>query len=358
VKIRAERRPLAEALTWVAQAISKRPHNPALAGMRLRAEGDHLVASAFDYDVSHQARLPVDVVSEGECLVAGNFLREIVSALKGAEVELVMDDDRLTVGSGRSAYRAQTLRMDDYPALPGFPAAVGSVEADDLAGILATVEHATGRDAAVPILTGILLTGGDVLTASATDRFRMARAETPWPGEDFAAVAPARPLVAAVKGLAGPVTVGYEGGNLGVADASRAVTIRCIDDEFPPLDRFLSMPATSEVETDSAELADAVKRAGMVGGDHRAVLLTLTPGEIEVSAASETSDGAEYVACSGEEERSILLSAQMLADALAAANSERVRLAFTGPPEKVLPVFVRPTDNERVDLLVMPRRKA
>lgn len=360
MKIRANRRELAEVLTWVAQAISKRPHNPALSGMHLSAHDDVLIMSAYDYDASHQARLQVEVASEGECLVAGHFLREIVSALKGGEVELVLDDDRLAITSGRSSYRATTLRMDDYPALPPFPAKVGHVAAVDLGSVLGVVEHAASKDSMVGVITGTLVEGTtDTLRASATDRFRMARAETLWSaaGEGFSAVVPTRPLVAAVKGLTGAVTVGHAEGTFGVADAARAVTIRCIDDEFPPLDRFLSTPTVGEVEVDASDLSEAVKRAGMVGGEHRQVLLTFTPGEIKVSAEAESSDGAEYVEAAGEEERSVLLSAQYLADALTATTSERVRLAFTGPPEKVMPLFVRPLEHQRVDLLVMPRRK-
>jgi DNA polymerase-3 subunit beta len=296
VKIRSDRRQLAEALTWVAQAISKRPYNPAMAGMRLSAEGEHLILAATDHDVSHAARLAVDVVTEGECLVAGGFLREIVGALKGAEVELVLDADRLAITSGRASYRAQTLRLDDYPAMPDFPTTVGTVTHDDLAGALGAVEHAAGRDALVPVLTGVRIEGeAGTLRLVTTDRFRMARAETRWNGSDFAALAPLRPLATAVKGMGGTVTVGYAGELLGVADESRAVTMRCLTDDFPNVGPFLATPGVGHVDVDAGDLADAVKRAGMVGGDHRAVLLTIRPGEIEVTAESDTGDGAEQV---------------------------------------------------------------
>jgi DNA polymerase-3 subunit beta len=357
VKIRSDRRQLAEALAWVAQAISKRPYNPAMAGMRLSAEGDHLILAATDHDVSHAARLAVDVVTEGECLVAGGFLREIVGALKGAEVELVLDADRLAITSGRASYRAQVLRLDDYPAMPDFPATVGTLAHDDLTGALGAVEHAAGRDLAVPVLTGVRIEGEPgTLRMLTTDRFRMARAETRWTGaEEFTALAPSRPLSAAVKGMSGTVTLGYAGELLGVADESRAVTMRCLTDDFPDINRFLAAPGVGHVDVDAGDLADAVKRAGMVGGDHRAVLLTIRPGEIEVTAESDTGDGAEQVEAETEESRTVLLSAHMIADALAAAGSDRVRIEFTGADVK--PIFVRPLDNQRVDLLVMPRRQ-
>lgn len=360
MKIRADRPALAEALTWVAQAISKRPHSPALAGMRLTAKGDTLTLAAFDYDASHAARLPVEVAGEGECLAAGHFLREIVSALKGSEVELALDDSRLAITSGRSTYRAQVLRLEDYPALPTFPATIGQIAAADLAGVVGVVEHAASKAPAMGALNGMQVAGDhESLRVSATDRFRMARAGAPWTaaGDGISAVVPARPLAAAVKGLSGQVTLGHAEGIFGVSDASRAVTIRCIEEDFPAVERYLATPPVGEVEVDANELAEAVKRAGMVGGEHRTVRLTITQGEIEVTAEAESSDGAEYVESLGAEEREVLLNATMLGDALTATSSQRVRLAFTGPPERVMPLFVHPLDHPQVGLLVMPKRK-
>jgi DNA polymerase-3 subunit beta len=132
MKIRAERSALADALTWVSQAISKKPMNVVLSGVRIVASGEHITLSAFDYDVSHEARVAAEVVGEGECLVSAAFVRSIVASMRAKDVELVLDGDVLTISSGKAAYTTRTLKIEDYPTLPPSPPTVGTIEAGDL----------------------------------------------------------------------------------------------------------------------------------------------------------------------------------------------------------------------------------
>ena len=74
MKIQVERDVLAEAVAWTARALQARPAVPVLAGIRLQAATD-LTLSSFDYDVSAQARVPVEAEEEGEALVSGGCSR-------------------------------------------------------------------------------------------------------------------------------------------------------------------------------------------------------------------------------------------------------------------------------------------
>ncbi len=69
MQIIIERDVFAEAVAWTARALPARPTVPVLAGMRLSTDGDELTLSSFDYDVSAQAKLPVDTQSAGSALV-------------------------------------------------------------------------------------------------------------------------------------------------------------------------------------------------------------------------------------------------------------------------------------------------
>ncbi len=83
MKIQVERDVLAEAVAWTARALPARPAVPVLAGIRLQAAAD-LTLSSFDYDVSAQARVPVDAEEEGEALVSGRLLRRSPGACRPA----------------------------------------------------------------------------------------------------------------------------------------------------------------------------------------------------------------------------------------------------------------------------------
>lgn len=355
MKIRASRKQLAEALTWACSAISKQPVTPVLTGVRLSASEGELTLRAFDYNVSHTIALEVDVIEPGECLVAGHFLREIVGAIKGAEVELVLDGRTLGITSGRSAYGVRIMPLDEYPHLPALPPIVGTLDADMLAGMVGTVAHAAGRDLLVPILTAVHVVGTvDALLVETTDRFRAARVERTWRGKEFMADVPAVPLVASLKGMAGPLDVGADDGSFGVTDGVRTVTVRTLANDFPKMSRLFEIPGGITVEVDSGDLAAAVKRAAMAAGEHEIVHLTISDGEIAVTADSEVGDGCEYVECSADGSTEVVFNGLLLAAALL-ATSGAVRVRFPGPSK---PATIHPFDDERVGLLVMPRRNA
>lgn len=357
MKIRADRAELADALTWVAQAIPKRASIPVLAGMRLSAADDVLTLRAFDYETGHEARVSCEVIDDGEAVASGTFLRTVVGGLRAKEVELVLDGPRLAISAGRSAYRVQTMQVADYPDLPPFPTTRGTIDAEALVSLLGTVEHAAGRDLTQPSLLGVRLTGdSDELVAASTDRYRIARRAIDWDGTDeLAAIVPAVGFVSAVAGLAGTVTIGHADGLFGVADGHRRITARCLTD-FPEVDRALAgIKALGEVEIDATELADAVKRAAVAADEHGAVRLRFAEGEVEVTATDDGSDGAEYVACEGDLAHEVAVTGRYLTDALGAAASGRVVI---GVSDGVRPMTVRPVDGEPVDLVVMPRRVA
>lgn len=360
MKIRTSRADLADALTWVTQAISKRPVVPVLSGIRITVTEGQMTLHAFDYETAHTAVVEAEVASDGDCLVNGQFLREVITALRGEDVELVLDGDRLAISVGRSAYQARAMVIEDYPHLPVFPGLAGQVEHADLAEIVSAAEHAASRDLDQGIRAAVHLIGTTAgLIVETTDNYRAARAEAVWePEHDFSIIVPTRPLVTALKGMAGGLKVGVEGGLFGLMDGSRTVTTRLFDGEFPNIARLFPTNMTVVAEVDAADLSEAVKRASLAAdGEHRAVYLAITPGEVTVTAESETGEGSEHIPCDADGDFGALLNGRYLSDALLATPSTRVRLGFTGQPGEVKPMVLKPLDHQHVSLLIMPRRK-
>jgi DNA polymerase-3 subunit beta len=357
MKVRLDRATLADAAGWVAQAISKRPTTPAMGGMRLTAVDNTLTLAAFDYEASHQATVSAEVVTDGEVLVSGPMFRSIVSAIKGKELELVLDDTRLTVQAGRSTYRLGIMPLADYPTLPPFPKLVGRVSAEDLAQLVGTVEHAAAVNSNVPILEAINLRGGDgVLTGFATDRFRIARAETTLTDgtDDFEVNPIGAGISAALKGMTGTVDIGCEGGSFGLADGHRTVVVRVLDEEHVKPDPYFKLAPNVSVEVDTKDMAEAIKRATLVGDAHDRVLLSITPGELEITSDSVSAEGAEYVECTADGEISALFNGAFLVQSLLAVAGDRAHLGFVDDKK---PLIIRPADASTPAAVVMPRRK-
>lgn len=360
MKIRTERKALADTLAWVHQAIGKRHNVAALSGIRITARDGILTMQGFDYDVSHTATLSADVITEGECLAPAAFLVTFVGQMRGETVELVVNGDSLTITAGRSTYRTRTLRLEDYPSLPEQAPLVGTIDADSLADAVSTCRKAAeSENSTTPVLSGIRMTGtSEGLRLVSTNRFVAMDRHLDWNHEaDFTALPVARMVDDAVKGLVGEVRIGAREGLLSLSAAGRAVTMRQLDGEYPPLDRVLAAlePPALTVTVEGVDLAQAVARAGKLSDDETPVILDITSTSINLSiAATERGDGAEEVDCEATGEGQVKFSPRYLTDGLASMPPGPVTL---GVREGIKATTVLPIDDNGSRLtIVMPKR--
>ena len=126
--------------------------------------------SSFDYDVSAQARVPVEAEEEGEALVSGRLLAEITRSLPARPVEIITDGARATLTCGSATFTLLTMPTEDYPTLPEMPPPAGSIGSDAFASAVSQSATAAGRDDTLPALTGVRIEiDGDTLTLGSTD---------------------------------------------------------------------------------------------------------------------------------------------------------------------------------------------
>lgn len=372
VKFKTSRRALADTAAWVAQAVQKKPTTPVMAGLRIVAEADQVSVYGFNYESAHTAVLDAVVSTPGECVVSAKFATTILAALEGQDVEVTLEDHRLSMKAGRSTYRASVFPPGDFPTLPSMPdTVVGRVEHGHLADTLRIVDHAAAHNSTVEALNGIhLRTVDGTLWLEATDGHRMARASLPHVvtggAPDLAAVVPLAPLWAALKGLSGPVTVAVSDGLVGLADGWRTVTTRRIDGDFPKVDGLFAAKYLHHLEVDTAEFAAAVKRTLLVTENEAVGLITLVvdDGEITLSAVDTTgSDGVEKVECvpgpKFPDVFSVDFNGRYLGQTLDAISANRVQVRVTPVADSnaLKPVGIDPVDDDTCGFIIMPRRK-
>jgi DNA polymerase-3 subunit beta len=208
---------LGEAVAFISRALPSRPVVPVLSGMLVEASQGGLILSCFDYEVSARVRVDAEVSAAGTALVPGRLLAEITRSLPDQPAEFAADGDVVNLRCGPAEFGLVCLPMQEYPALPESPAAVGSVDAGVLAGAVAQVAAAASRDDTLPMLMAICLDiAGDVLTLAATDRYRLAAREVEFSPADPSiralALVPARVMVDVARTFpqAGPITVAFE----------------------------------------------------------------------------------------------------------------------------------------------------
>lgn len=363
MKFRVERDVLADAAAWVARSLPTRPPVPVLGGVLIEAasgpDGDRLTVSGFDYETSARVELDATIGDPGRLLVSGRLLADITRALPAKPVDLVVDGSRATINCGNSRFSLPTMPVEDYPQLPAMPQLAGTVAGAELAGAVAQVAVAAGRDDTLPMLTGIRMEiDGAQLTLAATDRFRLAVRELTWTPEDAtlqsAVLIPARTLSDVAKALSGASSVELAlsagDGMLGVTGAGRRATTRLLDAEFPRFRQLIPAEHTSAAVLEVAPLVEAIKRVALVTDRVAQVRMEFSADGLRLAAGGDDVGSAEEeLACTLDgEPLMIAFNPSYLLDSLGALHTERALLTFTTPnrPALVRPVPPAPAEGD------------
>src|SRR3954466_1528096 len=155
LKLRVSQESLAEKLALVARAVSTRTAVLVLGGIRLKVDNGQLELSATDMELSLRTTLEADVDGEGEVVVPGRLLLDIVRSLPSSDlsIEQRSDESVLVIEAGAASYRLHTYSSEDFPRLPDVDAVeLHQVEREALLETIGRVGRSASRDESRPVL--------------------------------------------------------------------------------------------------------------------------------------------------------------------------------------------------------------
>jgi DNA polymerase-3 subunit beta len=377
VKFRVDRDQFADAVAWAGRTVPTRPALPMLSGLRLECvDGSEpkLSIASYDYEVSGRVEVTADVTSAGVALVNGRLLVDIARSLPAQPVDIEIEGTRLRVRCGRASFELPTLPVEEYPPLPAMPDPSGSVPGTVLAGAVAQVAVAAGRDDALPFLTGVRVeVDGDQVTLAATDRYRLAVRTFSWspkaPDFSAAALVPARTLADTAKALAhadevhlafGSAALGE--GLLGIEGLDRRTTTRLLEGDFPKYRALLPSESPTVARVETAALTEAVKRVALVAERSSAVKMIFNGQELVLEAGTgDDAIGLDAIECvlTGEPMERIAFNPGYLLEGLAAISKPVTNMAFTNANKPAVLTGASSFDADASDdylYLLMPVR--
>jgi DNA polymerase III subunit beta len=388
MKFTVERDALAEAVAWVARALPGRPVIPVLGGLLVRADGDELTLSCFDYEVSARMRVPAEVAEPGTVLVPGRLLVEITRSLPGLPVAFADDPDGMSMTCGEAAFTLATLPSGEYPDLPDLPHLAGTADGGLLATAIGQVTPAASRDDTLPMLTAvnIELAGDQVptMTLAATDRYRLAWRDLTWTPapETLAAqnrlsvLVPARTLADAGRMMTPgePVRIMLRASDapdgadamIGFETGSRRLTTRLLAGEFIRFRSQFPDEFSCTADLPAEAFIEAVRRVSLVAERGTPVQLAFGPGRVTVGAATQGHARArETVPAEFTGDQPVIafrpdyLLDGVIAATAGAEDAARVRLRFTSASKRAV---ITPVPDEDASpgndfrYLVVPQR--
>ncbi len=363
MKLRCERDLLVEALSTAGRATAGRGGAlPVLSGIRLEVEGDRLVVTGTDLDLTIGVTAQVAGSADGVVVAPGRLVTDIVRALEPGAVTLEADDDDLRITSGRSAFSVRTHPAGDFPRLPVPTGETVTLAIDGLEGSLRQVVRAASNEESRPILTGVLMAaeeGG--LRLVSTDSYRLAVRDLAGVGilaTDQKVLVPSRALneLGRLLGGEGEVTL-----RLGQHDATFSVgqvalTTRLIEGEFPNYRQLIPASYPNQLTVGREALLDAVRRVKLLSRDAttpvrialRADGIQLTVITNDWGTATEDVD-AKYEGA----EMTVAFNPAYLIDGVEAVTGDEVILSTL---DALKPATLRPTEGDDYLYLLMPVR--
>jgi DNA polymerase-3 subunit beta len=335
-----------------------------LGGIRLHAEAGRLQLAATDMELSLRASLDAQVEDEGEVVVPGRLLLDIVRALPDTDVTIEHRPEEavVVVTCGSANYRLHTYSTEDFPRLPDVDATeFHPIEREALIETVNRVGRSASRDESRPVLTGILVRfePGKVVMA-ATDSYRLAVKETPVSGTlpDLEAIIPARALQELVRlaGSADEVQLGLQENHVVFGADGAWLTTRRIDGQFPNYRQLLPEQFEHELALPREELLEVVRRVSLMAQRNSPLRLRFADGELTVSAQTQDVGEAREslpVAYTSDT-MEIGFNAEFLRDGLDSVDSDTVKLKLISPLRPA--VLVGETDD--YTYLIMPIRLA
>lgn len=335
-------KPLADAVKWVARFLDARPAVPIQGGLMLTAEGGQLSIVGMNEVATVRAAVPVEGGGDGQVIVSGRLLAELVATFAGKNVTIGTEDGVLVLAGGRA--RVTLPAMEGlFSAPPEAPPTIGKVPGAALATAVKRAAAARAiSDKQPPVLHCLALAFGEgLVSATATDTLRAATAAAPYSGQPGHALADAQAVLDVAETLAGSddVWIALNDSLIGFATPDRAVLMRQVKGEGKkgfPTPEVAKLFVAADAQPDHArlnvsDLAVPIKQAVLVQDRERPVRFGFSAGAVSISGQShELKQGSagEIDADYDGESCSFLINPKYLALATASAPSEHLVLTF------------------------------
>lgn len=306
MKFTVDQKELAAALGKVAPAVPV--SHAAYSGVKISVDNGAATLTGTDLEFTIETVVNVVDSTDGVEVVPFKVFNELVKSLKG-DVTVESGDGVVAVTSGGFEASVRGWHHDDFPKISEVTGVDVTVETSVLSDALAQVVGAASKDAARPVLSGVLFRNLDnKLNIVATDSYRLAVREcTDSLGEgDSDVLVPAKAAVEIVKLLGKTENVKVTLGDRAVKFSSDSthVSSQLIDGDYPKYEGLIPKDAPFKFTVFADSLADVVKRVRLMAKESVPVKLVLTEDTVsleastqDVGTASETIEG-EY---SGED---------------------------------------------------------
>lgn len=356
---------LLKPLQHVAGVVEKRQTLPVLSNILLAVDSGKLRMTGTDLEVELVAEKELSgEFEEGEITVPAKKLLDICKSLAAnSEVEFKLDNQKVTLKSGRSRFTLTTLSAGEFPNLEG---GVGNfsfvIAKENLKKAIDKIAFAMAQQDVRYYLNGMLFeVRQGLLRTVATDGHRLAMCEEVADADvdRVQAIIPRKgvmELSRLLNDLEGNIQVTLGSNHIQVSGSNVVFTSKLIDGKFPDYERVMPKGGDKIVLANREELRQATYRAAILSNEKfRGVRLQLSDGTLKLLANNPEQEEAEEEVAIEYQGNSLEIgfNVSYLSDVLNVLTESTVQLTFGDSNSSLL---VQEQESREAVYVVMPMR--
>jgi DNA polymerase-3 subunit beta len=348
-----------------ARGVSTRSAIQTLSGVLVRAAGDRVELLATDMELGIRVSAPASVDRDGEAVVPGRLLLDVVRSLPKDDLSLEYrsSEQDVEVISGTAKFHLRTLPLEDFPKLPEPGGSPMRVPSRAFVETINRVARSASRDETRPHLTGVLVSAsGTELRMVATDSYRLSVKETTLEQTlegELEANVPARTLqeLGRIAGSEddGEIEITALENQAVFTVGGTVLSSRLVEGRFPNYRQLLPETFEHELRLSTAELLEVVRRISLMAQKNAPLRMSFSDGALEVSAQTpDVGEASESLPVPFKGEAlEIGFNPEFLRDGLESAESDELVLKLISP---LRPGLIQSGDDGGFTYLVMPIR--
>ena len=300
MKITVSKKEFSDALKIMNKACAVKPATPILSGIYLKVSSSCLELQATDYTLGIITKIPANIEVEGETVIVGRKLLEIVQKLSGEVVTISAQENSAEIFSNGSKFSLLIMNAEDFPKI--------KVEESDekitlrqvqFKNLVSKTAFAASKDDGRPIFTGVLLKfEGEKLTFAATNTHRLAvateRISAQLNGEFIISAKVLQEIASMIDG-ADEITLVHSGSKIFFTFDNVLVTTRIIVGVYPPFEKVFPKENEIFATVDVDEFKNALDRVAVIAKEteYQTVNFLFANNELKISARSNEVGKAE-----------------------------------------------------------------
>ena len=354
---------LSDAFLRVSKALSNKPTNPILEGIKISAEDNELTLSATDTDLSIEKKIKADIKVEGETVVPGKFITEFVKKLSNSEIELeVNDKNQLLIRYDGNESIIQCYNVIEYPGFKKLKTDEWfGISQKDLKALISKTIFSVALDDSRPILKGVLFyLDQKEISAVALDGYILARVKKKSTANvKKQIVVPTRSLNEISKLLDDSddiINVYIDSNAIMIDTVDTKIISRLLEGDFVNYKQIIPMNYETFVIVNKLQLEDALERVSLLSkvGQNNFVKFDIKEGAVQLTSNSEIGNIKEKIsAVLNGKDVTIAFNPRFILESLKASNDEFVKLCLNTSSN---PCVIVPTEGDEFLYLILPVR--